>query len=233
MQNIYIATGDPVTAAAIQNILDALAAPAIMNGFNLTAPASDQIALSPGSALTDSGVIINESEIGIIQFTQIVQPANYTIFYSYTPSTNFGGNPAVLTLQPGLLQPSTFSNGVLIGWLQYPGASVPLTNSMFVSAKRVRLDAPAAQKSGVFETQYAPFSPELTLQVASGPLPTLSEAYNGAVFAPQTTIQNTGVGLSHSSYIFPFQISPYGLGKIAVQMSVSSQASCTVNLMRA
>src|SRR5271163_420425 len=108
MQNIYIAIGDPVTAETIQNILDAIAVPAILSGFNLSAPASDQIAVSPGSALTDSGVIINESEIGIIQFTQTVQPANYTILYSYVPSTNFGGNPAVLTLQPGLVPSAGF-----------------------------------------------------------------------------------------------------------------------------
>lgn len=232
MQNIYIAIGDPVTAEAIQNILDSIAAPSILNGFNLSAPAADQIAVSPGSALTDSGVIISETEISTIQFTQIVQPANYTILYQYVPSTNFGGNPAVLTLQPGLIQPSTFSNGVLLGWLQYPGASVPLTNSMFVSAKRIRLDAPAAQQAGVFTTEYAPFSHFITLSAASGPFPTVTESYNGGVFAPQTTIQNTGLGLSHSTYLFPFQISPYGLGKIAINMSVSSQASCTLNLVK-
>lgn len=232
MQNIYIATGDPVTASAIQNILQGLAVPAILSGMELSAPSSDQIAVSPGSALTDAGVIIAESEIKTVQFTQSVQPQNYTIYYSYTPSTNFGGNPAVLTLVTGLLPSSTFSGGVLIGWIKYPGGSVALSTSMFISAKRIKLDAPADQQPGVFRTDYAPFSYKLTRVTATGSFPVLTETYDGTQHAPLTTIQNNGSGISNSVYIMPFQIAPEGLGKIQIELAVSSQASCTISVMK-
>lgn len=236
MQQIFIAIGDPVTAEGIQTILFALAVPSILTGMELTAPTSDQIAVSPGSALTDSGVIISETEIKLLgppQYTlQTVQPKNYTILYQYTPSNNFGGNPAVLVLQDGLIPPSSFQNGIILGWLKYPGASVALTNSMFVSAKRVKVDEDIEQQPGVFLSRYAPFSPLLTRVSTTGPFPTVSESYDGGTFSPLTTIQNTGGSLSTSVYILPFQISPFGLGKISVEMAISSQASCTVTLMK-
>lgn len=232
MQNIFIALGDPVTAAGIQKILIGLAVPAILDGMQLTAPAADQIAVAPGKALTDSGVMISEDEVKLLQFVQTVQPANYTVYYSYTPSQNFGGNPAVLTVAPGLIPSSSFQNGVLLGWIKYPGASVPLSSSMFVSAKRIKLDESPEQQSNVFTTRYAPFSFSLTRTAVSGPFPVFSETYDGSTFSPRTILQNTGGSLSNCTYILPFQISPFGLGKITISVAVSAQASLTVNIQK-
>lgn len=233
MQKILIALGDTVTSSAIQEILKALAVPAILDGFELTAPESDTIAVSPGSALTDSGVLIYEDEVKTLPFTPSVQPGNYTLYYRYVPSQNFGGNPATLDIQSGLIPEDLFSNGVLLGWLKYPGGSVPLSNSMFVSAKRIKIDSPPLMREGVYESRYAPFSYFLTRTFNSGPFLTLTEAYDGSLKSPVTNIQNTGGAVNNTNLIYPFQISPYGLGKIAVEFAITSAASVMISLLKA
>lgn len=232
MQKVLITLGDPVVASSIQEILKAISVPAILDGFNLSAGDSDLISVSPGVALTDSGVLIQEDEVRNISFNPSVQPGNFTIFYRYVPSDNFGGNPASLNIQSGLIPQNLFENGVLLGWLQYPGGSVPLANDMFVSAKRVKLDQQAAQGAGVFQKRYAPFSYFLTRTETSGPFLVLSETYDGALKAPLTVIQSPGGAVSTASYILPFQISPYGLGKISVEFSVTSAASVGITVMK-
>lgn len=232
MQKILIALGDTVTSGAIQDILKALAVPAILDGYNLTAPESDQISVSPGVALTDSGVLIYEDEIRVIQFTPTVQPGNYTLYYRYVPSQNFGGNPASLEIENGLIPETLFTNGVLLGWLKYPGGSVPLANSMFVSAKRIKIDSPPITQDGVYLNQYAPFSYDLTRTFNSGPFLSISEAYDGTLKAPITNIQNTGGSTNNSKFIYPFQISPEGLGKIRLEFAITSAASVTITLIK-
>jgi hypothetical protein len=232
MQSLNIPIGAPVDAESLQQIFSSLAAPGILTGFQLSASAADQIAISPGGALTDSGIFIFESEIQTLPFTQTVQPGNFTIYYQYQQSQVFGGTSAQIQMQSGLIPEDLFSNGVILGWLQYPGGSAALATSMFVSAKRYRLDQPAEKNQGVFLTRYAPFSTSLTLTGATGSFPVVTEAYSGSLFAPVTTIQNTGAIVSNAAYIYPFQIQPYGLGKILVEFSITASASCTINLMR-
>ena len=118
MQRIEIVIGDPVDAATMQEILTSLADPGILNGFQLTTTSSNTIAVQPGAALLDSGVLLVEDEVVTLPFQPTITPSTYTVYYSYIPSSTYGGNPAVLNISSGLIPAQGFTNGVVLGWIQ-------------------------------------------------------------------------------------------------------------------
>jgi hypothetical protein len=230
-QRVIIAMGDPVESGAIQNILTAISDPGILSGFELAVSASNIIAINAGSALTDSGVLIIESEQRTQLFTLTVSPANYTLYYSYVPTNSFGGNPAVLTLQAGLINPSTFENGVILGWIKYPGLSQALNASMFISAPRFHLSQPVELLSDEYRTNYAPFSNQWTQFSTSGPAPAISESWNTNYAAPITTVSNAGSLLARSVYMLPFRVPHYGVGKVLIELETDTGASLLVQIV--
>ena len=230
MQRIEIAVGDPVDAAVIQEILMSLADPGVFKGFEFTTPTSDTLMIRPGAALTDSGILIIEDEPITKQIPLTVAPSNFTVYYSYLPNNTFGGNPAVLVIQPGLIPAYTFEqgqrinflNGVVLGWIQYPGGSVALNTSMFSSAPRLGITQSQTQMKNAFETFYSPFSPRWTQLSLVGPAPTVTETYDIPLKAPITTLKNDGGTQSTVKYLVPFRVPNEGVGQIEVYAQADS-----------
>jgi len=239
MQRIEIAVGDPVDAAVLQEILSSLVDPGILKGFQLSTTSSNTIAILAGAAMTDSGVLIVEDEMLTRQITLTINPANYTIYYSYGPNATFGGNPATLYVQPGLIEaydPSTglhFPNGVVLGWLQYPGGSVALNDSMFISGPRVGVLQPVAKNKDEFQTVYSPLSRLWSPISISGPLPdiVIDENYDSGVKAPVTTITNTSTTTQNIvKYLVPFRVPSAGVGQVEVWLRTDSGTSISIYL---
>ena len=228
MQSQFIATGDPVTSVSLQQIFQSLANPGVLEGNELIAVTSSILGVSPGTALTDSGVFIIESEVKQLAFTLTVSPQNYTVYYQYVTSKNFGGNPATLTMQTGLVEADGFVNGVVLGWVLYPGGSVPLNSSMFVSAPRFRLQQSPSTGVNSYINLFPPFDYKWTQVTASGPLTTVSTQYNSTYKAPITTLQNTTLlPLSATTWLIPFTVPDLGIGRIQVELQVDSGALAT------
>ena len=230
MQSILIPQGAPVVAADIQEILTFLATPGILQGMNLIAANASAIGMTPGAALTDSGIIIYETEQQTLPFTASVNSANYTIYYSYTPNNNYGGQTAVLSLQNGLIAPENFSNGVLLGWLIYPGGSQQLNGSMFISAPRLKLTENIAKVQGNFIMHYPPFTSRLVQSSLVGPQPTLTDLWDGSHNLPYSQWINPSGSVSTSFYNLPFNVPYEGLGQIQVecQTQTGSMLTCTI-----
>jgi hypothetical protein len=232
MQQVIIAIGDPVVSESLQEIFSSIMTPGIISGMQLTTAAADTLAIEPGVALTDSGVFIFESELLTRPITLSVAPANYTVYYSYVNSNNFGGNPANLTVQTGLIPAVGFKNGVILGWIQYPGGSVALDpNSMFVSAPRLQLAADPAKLPNNFEKSFAPFSPKWSQVSFTGPLPTITDFYDPTYKSIITKVTNSGITLSSTTYVVPIQVPRLGLGEIEVELQTDAPSSVTVTVV--
>ena len=217
MQRIEIVIGDPVDAATMQEILTSLADPGILNGFQLTTTSSNTIAVQPGAALLDSGVLLVEDEVVTLPFQPTITPSTYTVYYSYIPSSTYGGNPAVLNISSGLIPAQGFTNGVVLGWIQYPGSSAALNAAtMFLSAPRFRLSQPQAKMQNEFQTLYSPIASRWSQVITQGTL-TVSESYDPTYLAPVTQITNTGQNTKAlASYLVPFRVPSYGIGQVEV-----------------
>jgi len=91
----------------------------------------DQILVRPHSVIFDNGLILIEDEIQTFTVETSYNSSTYTIYYEHIDEDIIGGVAASLKLVFGLL-PSV-SNGVVLGWIVYPGGSVPVSNSMIYS----------------------------------------------------------------------------------------------------
>jgi hypothetical protein len=246
LQTQIISTGDPVTSVSLQQIFESLSEPGILIGNELVVVSAGIVGVNPGTVLTDSGVFIIETEVKEVKqipFTLTVSPQTYTVYYQYVLSSNFGGNPATLNIQNGLIEAEGFENGVVLGWIMYPGGSVPLNaDSMFISAPRFRLGQAEIQNSNSYLTVYPPFSvqPTATQRIdlkwtqigAAGPLSTVTTEYNSTYLAPITTVQNlTNQPLSETTWLMPFTVPILGLGRIAVELQVDSGALATITVV--
>jgi len=232
MQRITVATGDLVVAANIQEILHSLADPGILSGLEMTTAAQDIIAILPGTALMDNGLLYVEDEQRQQLFPLSVAPANYTLYYQHANSQTFGGNPALLVLQPGLIPPTTFTGGFIVGWIQYPGGSVPLsTTSMFISGPRLRLARPQQKQPNEFTMAYAPFSPKWMQQALVGVSPIISDLFNVPGNTIVTKVLNGSGIISRSNYYVPFKVPSFGIGELSAEIQADSGSLVTVTLI--
>jgi hypothetical protein len=94
--------------------------------FQALAP--DQLVLSPHSVIFENGVVLIEDELTQFTIPTTAPSANYTLAYEHEDVDIVGGVAATLTLKGGLL--SEVDNGVVLGWVKYPGGSVALDDAM-------------------------------------------------------------------------------------------------------
>jgi hypothetical protein len=231
-QQVIIAIGDPVVSESLQEIFSSLSTPGILTGMQLTTTDPSTLAIEPGTALTDSGVFIFESELITYPITLTVAPANYTVYYAYINSNNFGGNPAVLTVQAGLIPAAGFINGVILGWIQYPGGSVGLNpQSMFISAPRFQLMQDPSKLPNNFSKTFAPLSPRWSQVSFSGGLTTTNEFFDPTYNGPITQVTNNGTQLAGVTYVVPVQVPLLGLSQIEVELETDGPTSVTVTVL--
>jgi len=94
--------------------------------FSALAP--DQLLINHHAVIFDNGIMLTEDEVQTKIIATSYGSASYTIYYEHEDEDIIGGVAATLQVVPGLL--TTVINGVILGWVVYPGGSVPLDNTM-------------------------------------------------------------------------------------------------------
>lgn len=130
--------GSPIVASSLKTLSNSFAASAVLDGFQFLVDAPDRMAINPGSAITHEGVIIIEDEVKFLDISNTSNAVDYTVFYAHEDQDVSGGVPAVLTIQSGLLTADVV-NGVILGYVRYPGGGVPLSAAHFVQAPPLRI----------------------------------------------------------------------------------------------
>lgn len=124
--------GAPVVASSLKILSDSLAGQAaVLSGYDFIADAANRLRINPGVAITHEGVIIIEDEAKTLEVANSSLPVDYTVYYLHEDDEISGGVPATLTLDTGLFT-ETEINGVILGYVRYPGGAVPLSQSHFV-----------------------------------------------------------------------------------------------------
>ena len=123
--------GSPVVASSLKTLNSAFVTSAILNGNEFVVDGTDRLRINPGTAVTGQGVIIIEDETKFLTIVNTSIPVDYTIFYSHVDADISGGIPAILTLDTGLLDEASIE-GVILGYVRYPGGAVPLAPEHFV-----------------------------------------------------------------------------------------------------
>jgi hypothetical protein len=136
--------GDLATAERIGYMLDAEYIAQIIDGFDMTVTDVDEVTISAGKAfvvgvptgLADpTARIIIEDATETFHIVNTAAAKNYTILYLHEDVQISGGTAALLTVVEDLY--TSYQNGVILGWLVYPGGGVPLEDHMLYHAPKL------------------------------------------------------------------------------------------------
>lgn len=133
--------GDLFSAIRVGRTLESRYYSQVFSGFELTTADVDEIAVAPGTGIVVStpeghtdptGKILIENTTQSVFFDTTVSPQNYTLVYVHNDELISGGAPAVLTLVNGLY--TSYTDGLILGWLIYPAGALALDDTMLYNA---------------------------------------------------------------------------------------------------
>lgn len=227
-QRIEIVPGDDITGQSLQDIFHALVQPGILQGFELQANETS-VRIKPGVGVMDSGVFIYEDEeIDTNALSLGSGPQDFTVLYMYVPSKTFGGEPASLRVEAGLLDPNTFRGGLILGWIRHSGGP-GLKQKDFIQGRRIKLGIPREKIKDEFVVSFAPLSTKWAQ--ASGDTLSVVEGWNTNYNGIVTALSNSTASLQIATYYFPILIPATGLGQLLLESEIPNIANLQVSLI--
>lgn len=204
-QHRYFNFGEPASASLFKEMLSGLTGKTVLSGgeigvASVLPPAQpDRLTIQPvwialdSPRLTEQGtkraaVLLYEDEAKQLIVPTSSAAANYTIVYRHTDADIFGGNAAVLSLDSGLLQNANITDGLVLGYVLYPGGGIGLTDLMIIEAPKMRIEARASVGEGMFLTP--PFA-SLLFQNIGGP-PSIFSTVDDPGFRQVAQLDNRG-----------------------------------------
>jgi hypothetical protein len=226
-QRALIVVGDPVISENLQEIFKSISGAGILSGMTLTAN-FNSIVVNQGVALTDSGVFIFQDDE--VETNSIVPVAgnNYTILYRYTSTRTLGGEPASLVIENGLLNPDTFTGGVILGWVKHISGSI-FDQATIIPARRFKLGLPESKLPNQFNLSLAPLSSKWA-QV-SGPNLSITEGWSIPFNSSLTSVTNAFGTNQTVVYHLPIVCPREGIGQIALDVDVPNTANLVLQLI--
>lgn len=165
-QKRFVNYGTTVEAAKFKGAIANLVAPQVLSGGLFTPNNSGaELRIAPISVVFPSGLIMEETEDKVLALVDGVSPIvqssakQYTVYYTHTDEDSIGGSVAQLFLTSNPTGGNVFlqsvTNGVIIGWIDYPGGAIPLDPTMFYYPPKTKLASPISKGFGSFVS--APF----------------------------------------------------------------------------
>ena len=136
--------GDLIDTADLPEMIANIMAPGRLIGNDFIVAASDLMQISAGSCLLPDGVLVIENEIKSLVIPSSSLPTDYTVIYQLEDTRTLGGSPAILRLLSGIKRQEDFIDGTILGWVRYPGGSIPLSASFFIQPSSLRISKSAA-----------------------------------------------------------------------------------------
>ena len=91
---------------------------------------NDAIVVNAFNVVTPDGIVIDEDTTSEISIPLTVEAKSYTIVLRHTLIQGSGGSAGVLETIDNLFPQEFFTDATIVGWLDYPGGSVPLDSTM-------------------------------------------------------------------------------------------------------
>ena len=184
-QHRYFDYGIEASASVFKAMLAGLTSKTILRGGEIGVASAvpptqpDRITIQPFWVMLDSprttqqgtqraSLLLHEDEPKQLRVPITSAAANYTVVLRHTDVDLEGGNAAVLTLDFGLLRNQNLTDGLVLGYVLYPGGGGGLTDLMLIQMPRDRIEGLSSPADGVFSVP--PFSSVLYRHMG-GPLP--------------------------------------------------------------
>lgn len=218
--------GRPLSAAELNAAQGAMFGPNVLYGMNLSASSDGiQLDIAPGAIITIDGVIIINDQYRAIEFTPTSSAALYTVISVHSYSSIQGGKGSVLELReiedgdgnPIFGDSTHVSDGVVVGWINYPGGSVLLADSMIFEAFRGQVVSPFIGDSDSFLAH---------INDAIDILPPIEMSPGVYV-----TTEDSDVTVAHSldAYGFPISVVTNGHGSLSKTATIVTYGRNTIS----
>jgi hypothetical protein len=159
--------GDLIDTADLPEMIANLMSPGRLIGNDFVVAASDLVQISPGSCLLPDGVLVIEDEIKSLVVPSSSLATDYTVIYQLEDTRTLGGSPAILRLLSGIKRQVDFTDGTILGWIRYPGGSIPLSSAFFIQPSSLRV---TSHPDTFYYSNHCPLTairPAMTMSIAS------------------------------------------------------------------
>lgn len=216
--------GNLVDAMDLPDALAHMFSAGIYTGNVFSVADSSHLRLSAGSFMLPNGVVVLEDEYKDLMIPNSSAPISYSVVYQSEDDLLMGGSPAILRLVSGLFQQSVFTDATVMGWVVYPGGSVPLSASHFFQPNYLRI---VSNPSKFMWEMLAPLSS--ALRVGSWQeTTTYTESTGESVTKWQSPINTSGI-VSTQIIRIPFVIKEHPR-KLVIRMHVDIHCNLDIRV---
>jgi hypothetical protein len=236
-QQRFINFGDTVLADRINQISTAIVEAGVLSGAEFSVFDSDTLAVGPNSVMLPT-LLLEESVSTHITIPPTQGPIGYTIVYEHTNQNVQGGVAALMDKKTGIFSFGDLENTVILGWVLYPGGSIPLNESFFIEAPKLQIANPTTFPSDIM---LPPYLDKIHVQSESEPVGSITQTdvFDKFDFLADPIqagkayleLENTSVDTEIIQHLFPFVVVTTPPDRLIAEVSAELAVSVTIELI--
>lgn len=216
--------GSPTTAQSLKALTSSIITSAVLDGNDFLVDGPNRLRVNPGSAVTHQGVIILEDEPKYLNVVNTSSPVDYTVYYEHIDADISGGVPATLRLAAGLLTDAVVQ-GVILGYIRYPGSAVPLDQAHFIQVPKTRLGNVRFSKENSDWVVPVRNLGYMSIGAVGGPL-NITDTWDISGSKPEmyVKIRNNTAASASATLVFPFKVqtTPFSLLQVVIGTDINA-----------
>jgi hypothetical protein len=236
-QQRFINFGDTVLADRINQISTAIVEAGVLSGAEFSVFDSETLSVGPNSVMLHS-LLLEESATTNLTIKPGGSAQDYTVVYEHLNQNVQGGVAAVMDVREGIFSFDDLENTVILGWVRYPGGSVPLVEDFFIEAPKLQITNPTTFPSDIMLPPYLD-----KIHVESETTPgaiTQTDVWDSATdelgnitsFRAYLELENTDTsGTQFIQHLFPFYVVTTPPDRLIAEVSAELSASVTIELI--
>lgn len=215
----------------IKQILFGLARSTVLQGNRFGVAGSSVMRVFSGIAVTNQGVMIVEDEVQELPVPTSTNAQDYTVYYEHVDQDISGGEPAILRIANGILNPDGI-NGVILGYVKYPGGAVPLSSAHFYQEPETFLKNFIPNRENVDWLIPLKGAGYIVTNTANSAL-TITDYWDTVNLNYSLKLQNNVVSpnVATATFTMPFKVGLYPYSLLQAKMQVDLGASVEFKLL--
>ncbi len=201
-QRRFINFGDTVLAERINEISTAIVAPGVLSGGEFTLFDASTLSVGANSVMLQTLLLVEDTTT-LVPIPLTSDATDYTVVYEHMNTNVLGGIPAQIVLLEGIFAFGALEDTVVLGWVLYPGGSVPLNTAFFIEAPKLQIRNPTSFPSDVL---IPPYLDTIHVQDETPNPGTIAQAdqYEPAQTRAFLELENTSSVIETIVHFFPF-----------------------------
>ncbi len=228
-QQRFINFGDTVLADRINEISTAIVESGVLSGAEFSLFDNETLSVGPSSVMLPT-LLLEESVSTNILIPLTSGAKDYTVVYEHLNQNVQGGVAAQLLLLAGIFSFGDLENTVVLGWIRYPGGSIPLETEFFIEAPKLQILNPTTFPSDIMLPAYLGKIHVQSESPAPGSI-TQTDVYDKVNFRAFLELENSAASVQTIQHLFPFVVVTTPPDRLITEVSAELGAAVTIELV--